>query len=454
VEDGLRGSLRGKHVLITLIDAAAIDHLSMYGYERDSTPFLAQLAEESLVFDDVTAPAPYTIASVASLMTGEAVDVHGVTEAGREVSAELPMLAERFAEAGYRTSGLSANAHIQRAFGFARGFESFDGYWPHIEVEHRVPEAQARRARKVLEAAAEDPRPLFAYWHFLPPHAPYDPPALDRASFAGHLAGTPLDEAGSLDNLMPLSYGARQPGEPEAQAIEDLYDASLRHVDAQLAEIAQALEDTGLADDTLWIVVSDHGEAFGQHGLWQHARTVYDEMVRVPLIIRLPKDLREHLPPGRRTTPIGLADLHPTLVELFGLGGGQPWSSASLVSALLADEEPGTESLDRPPVVTRTAGPAEHVAIREGDLKLIHRLTGFDEGGKRKGEGTWELYDLATDPGETQRLPHSSPAHAGDFARMRKQLRLFREAARSRAKDAAEVEIDAATEAHLTDIGY
>ncbi|MDF1800113.1 MAG: sulfatase [Planctomycetota bacterium] len=454
-QHGLQGSLVGKHVLITLIDACAIDHLSMYGYERDTTPFLARLAEESLVFEDVTAPAPYTIASVASLMTGEAVDVHGVTEAGREVSAELPMLAERFAQAGYQTNGLSANAHIQRAFGFARGFDSYDGFWPDIELEHRVPLAQSRRARKVLEDAAQDPRPLFAYWHFLPPHAPYDPPTVDRASFAGHLVGTPLDEAGSLDNLMPLSYGARQPGAPEAQAIEDLYDASLRHVDAQLAAISQALEDTGLADDTLWIVVSDHGEAFGQHGLWQHARTVHDEMVRVPLIVHLPKDLRAKIPPGRRTTPVGLADLHPTLVQLCELGGDLPWSSASLVDELLATGPPPAADLaDRPPIVTRTAGPAEHVAIRDGQLKLIHRLSGFDEDGKRKGEGTWELYDLAADPAETKRLPHNQPAHAEDFARLRKQLRLFREAARARAKAATEVEVDAATEAHLTDIGY
>ena len=451
-DGGDRGPLRGRHLLVTLIDACAIDHLELYGYERNTMPFLSHLAREGIVFEDVTAPAPYTIASVASLLSGEAVDVHGVTEAGRELSPELDLLAERFARIGYRTSGLSANAHIQRNFGFARGFESFHGFWPDIGEEHRVPHDQLAKAREVLEAAAEDSRSLFAYWHFLPPHAPYDPPAADRVTFAGHLAGTPLDEAGGLDNLMPLSHGVREPGEAERQAIEDLYDASLRHVDAQLEELHRELERTGLLEDTVWVVLSDHGEAFGQHGLWQHARTVYEEMVRVPMVVRLPEDLRARFPVGRRSTPVGLTDLVPTLVELFDLPGERPWSSHSLVSVLEADPPAGSE--DRPPIITRTAGPAEHVAIRSGDLKLIHRLTGVDEDGRRKGPGTWELYDLSTDPWEQRRLPHGAPAHAEDVARLRGELRAFREGARERAREARDVGLDAETERRLEEIGY
>ena len=448
--DGTRGLMRRKHVLVTLIDACATDHLDLYGYDRATMPFLSHLAQDSIVFEDVTAPAPYTIASVASLMTGEAVDVHGVTEAGLRVSDDVDMLAERFARIGYRTSGLSANAHVQQGFGFARGFESFNGFWPDISEVHQVPPDQLTRARQVLAAAAEDSRGLFAYWHFLPPHAPYDPPDRDRRTFAAELAGHPLDEAGSLENLMPLSHGSRQPGEAERQAIEDLYDASLRHVDRQLEAIHRELEATGLLDDTLWIVISDHGEAFGQHGVWQHARTVHEEMVRVPLVMHLPKDMRERFPAGVRTEPIALTDLVPTLIELFDLRGDAPWSSTSLVPLLEAD---GVLA-DRPPIVTRTAGPAEHVAIREGDLKLIHRTAGLDEAGERKGPGTWELYDLSTDPGETRRLRHMDPAHVEDFRHLRAELRAFREAAAARASETTEVEIDAATEQHLQDIGY
>jgi arylsulfatase A-like enzyme len=441
--------LVGTNVLITLIDAAAIDHIGAYGFEKDTMPFLSKMAAEGLLFQDVTSPAPYTLASVASLMTGEAVDVHGVTEAGELIDESIPMLAERFQAKGYATDGLSANSHIQERFGFDRGFDSFRGFWPKLDPDHAVPPAQLKAATSFLQSREGASQPFFAYWHFLPPHAPYSPPLDFKNPFSAGMDSAP----GSLANLMPLSHGSRTPSTSESEQIESLYNGSLFYIDSVLAQIHAELVATNQLDKTLWIVVSDHGEAFGQHGLWQHARTVYEEMVRVPVIMRFPEGAHSARR-GPVMTPVGLSDLHATLVDLYDLGTREarpPWSSASLAPLLQTTSEDSLETLgDRPPIITRTAGPGEHVAIRRGELKLIHILTPPRNGQAVSGPGTWEFYDLSVDPGELHPLPPEGEA----FVELRRMLTSFRREARARERTNKRVEIDAETSENLGAIGY
>jgi len=443
--------LAGKNVLVILVDACATDHLGFMGYERNTTPYLGQLAEEGIVFEDVTSAAPYTIASVASLMTGEAVDLHGVTEAGDVVSDNLPMLAERFQEAGYQTAAFSANAHIQERFGFGRGFDEFHGYWPKLQETHHVPEQQRKQAAAFLERAAKDPRPFFSYVHLLPPHAPYDPPMPARRRFAGYLANTDLDSAGALANLTPLSRAARVPGPAEDQAIRDLYDASLEHVDSVIHELTTKLDELELTDDTLIVILSDHGEAFGQHGLWQHARTVYQEMVRVPLVLKLPVGT-SLAPQARIPEPVALIDLNPTLIDLFALPGPRPFSATSLAGLLPGSRD--TRPTDRPPIVTRTAGPREHIAVREGHYKLTHQLAAPGSG----APGIWQFFDLAEDPSENAPIATAdeakTPEQEAAYRRLRRALKALRADLKTRAQAANKVEVDQETESHLGDIGY
>lgn len=444
---GLRSELAGTNVLITLIDAAAVDHIGAYGFDRDTMPFLSRMAGEGLLFEDATAAAPYTLASVASLMTGEAVDVHGVTEAGELVHESIPMLAERFQAKGYDTAGLSANSHIQGRFGFDRGFGSFRGFWPKLDEHHAVPAAQLKATSAFLVESAKTQTPFFAYWHFLPPHAPYNPPTDFSNPFSEGLEAS----AGSLDNLMPLSHGSRQPSMEEAKVIEDLYDGSLYYIDSILAQIHSDLVETDQLDNTLWILVSDHGEAFGQHGLWQHARTVYEEMIRVPFVMRFPSSVTSaHR--GRVASPVGLSDLHATLVDLYDLASKdspRPWSSVSLAPLLLAGT-PNNTLDDRPPIVSRTAGPGEHIAIRRGNMKLIHQLAPPRNGKPSTGPGTWELFDLTADPNESAPLQPEGDV----FISLRRSLKAFRLTARQRARVNARVEIDAETAENLGAIGY
>lgn len=427
------GELAGASVLVTLIDACAADHVSALGYERPTTPFLERLARESVVFADATSAAPYTLASVASLMTGEVVDRHGVTEPGDLLPADLALLAEAFRAAGYRTAAASTNMRVHARFGFDRGFDSFELVRPDVEKggPHVVPPKVLAALARTLERG--DGRPLFAYWHFMPPHAPYDPPEAQRRELAG---GLPDARAGSIETLKPFTAGAARPSPELARAIVDLYDASVLYADSVLERVHGMLADSGRLDDTLWIVLSDHGEAFGQHGVWQHSGTVYEEMLRVPLLVRLPGGKGG----GRvAAAPVSLADVFATLRELCALPAPAPATSASFAALLL---DPSAAAPERPvPLLARTAGPGPHRALRRGDLKLVHRA----------GEKRYELYDLAQDPEERRDLSRERPEVVEELAaRLRDEVR----AAERLRRRAERIELDEELRRELAGFGY
>jgi arylsulfatase A-like enzyme len=380
-------SARGFDLLVTLIDAASARRIASFAGERVTTPFLDSLAASGTRFTAASSSAPYTLASVASLFLGEHVDVHQVIHAGDVLPEDFPALAESFRAAGYRTHGVSSNMHVHERFGFARGFDTFTWHDPRVgEVPHHVvPEDLVAEIEGHL--ASRDARPAFVYAHLMPPHAPYDPPPEFRRLFAPYLEDA---RAGSVENLLPLSWGGRRVPAAEARAILDLYDASLRYVDGVLARIGARLEREGRLDRTVWVVLSDHGEAFGEHGVWQHSRLVVETMLHVPLVVRAPDGFAGGALSGRSIDePVSLVDLAPTFVELFGLSPHAYQSGRSLLPLLR-----GRRDADRPPVVARTAGPAPYTSIRRGSRKAIYH----------SGMRTWQLFDLAADPLEQRDL--------------------------------------------------
>ncbi len=431
----LTGSARGLDVFVTLIDAAAAGRIGAFGGERPTTPFIDQLAAAGTRFARTSSAAPYTLASVASLFTGEHVDVHQVIHPGDVLPAVLEPLAGRFKDAGYRTFGASANAHIHARYGFDRGFETFEWFDPMVGAvpHHVVPDTMLASIERQL--ASDDPRPAFVYAHLMPPHAPYDPPPAFRRLFAPDLAD---GRAGSIENLTPLSHGARVVPPAEARAILDLYDGSLRYVDSVLARFGALLEREQRLERTLWIVLSDHGEAFGEHGLWQHSRLVVETMLHVPLVLRAPRGFAGGSLEGRIIdAPVSLVDLAPTLVELCGLEGRRAQSGVSLVPLLS-----GARLDDRPPIVARTAGPGPYTSVRRGDLKAIYHA----------GNRRWQLFDLGADPLEQSDLAASRPA---DLAPLVTELETWWQRWRPYSVGVRErVQLGAEERARLGAIGY
>jgi arylsulfatase A-like enzyme len=366
-------------VLISL-DTTRRDHGSVYGYGRETTPTLERLAEEGVLFALAYAPAPTTGPSHATLFTSLYPITHRVVKNGRVLQPAHTTLAEQLRARGYTTAGVVSSYVLDARFGWDQGFEVFDDDFARetattmvpseggVEVFDRTADATTQRAVAWLEAERDRSRPFFLFVHYMDPHTPWVAPQEFVSRFR-----TPDLPADGVSGLI-----AR-------------YDAELAFTDHQLGELLAALERLGLGEDTLVAVTADHGEGLMQHGELHHGTQLYEEQMRVPLVLRFPR----RLPAGLVIDgPVSLIDLPPTLLELLGVppSAGEVMQGRSLVPRIEAREPPDPE---RPVFLFRPSNseiPGEQYAVRVGDWKLI----------RGPGEGRRELFDLARDPRERE----------------------------------------------------
>lgn len=307
---------RPPSIVLVSIDTLRADHTSLYGYERETTPFLEELARESVVFERAHAPAPWTLPSHMTMLTGLHPRLHGVTQRDRALSRDIPLLAERLAERGYETVGLYFSSWVHERFGFGRGFEVFR--------EHANADEASEHLREVL--AARDPdRPLFLFvhvfdvhsvWNERPPRFPvwtYEPPPPFDGLWAPDDAGEQVDAG--YDHW----DGTGSPTiAPEARdALVALYDGGVRYVDDRLGDWVGQLRDDEVLDESLLMVTSDHGESLGQRaGEVRGHGGFFQEGLHVPLVVRFPGGARGG---ERSAAPVALVDLVPTALEAAGL---------------------------------------------------------------------------------------------------------------------------------------
>ena len=380
--DGEIGTPPGRRpdiVLITL-DAARPDHFSCYGYDRPTTPNIDRLSEESLVFTNVFALVPNTLRSVPTMITGLSYLDHQVTEDDSTLPDEVKTLAEYLREAGYATACFSANPNNSRAIGDDQGYDEFFELW--TEVPRRVSRKPEYLTQRTLEwlAAFDDSKPLHLQLHFVPPHAPYEPaPEFDLftdPAYDGWCDGTP-------NTLRRIDKALRTADDADLAQITALYDGNLRAVDDSVAQVLDALRSRERWKDTVVLVTSDHGEAFFEHRRMLHNNTLFDEMLRVPFILRLPGGRRpDGLDLNRLAT---LADLTPTLLAAASVPSATTLDGADLL-------QPGAAT-DARNVVARTAHHYPLRAVRTPRWKLVLTTS-----------GQAQLYDLASDPGELQNV--------------------------------------------------
>ncbi|HUP22330.1 MAG TPA: sulfatase [Thermoanaerobaculia bacterium] len=277
-------------VVLVVIDTLRADHVGAYGYARDTTPRLdALFAARGTLFERAYAQAPWTLPSAASYLTGRHPgELQRSRAAGVVIPDDVPTLAERLRAGGYRTAAFVANPTLFPAAGFDRGF---DTWWlPPARVESLARPAGdvVERAAPWLEAHAGAEEPFFLYLHFIDPHDPYSSPDTsgERSPFlpdyGGRLTGHDV-------HALYLGHQALAEGEAEAAAdraqITALYDSEIAWVDRALGELVDQLPPE-VVRETLWIVTSDHGEELHERGGWKHGHTLYDEQVRVPLLVR------------------------------------------------------------------------------------------------------------------------------------------------------------------------
>lgn len=392
---------RPPNVLLISLDTLRADRLGAYGYQRPTSPFLDRVAAEGALFLDHSAPSSKTATSHMSMLTGMHPTVHGVrncyTPETLAVSPELPLLAEHFEAAGYRTAAFTGGGMMTHELGFDRGFEIYDDAGG--GADRVFPKAESwLRDYAGVEGQKNDPRPFFLFVHTYEIHDPYTPPAEWQARFVGDYQGEidstrvelPADAA-EVWKTNPEFYEAVQQRfwgkfhgwEPtDVQHMSDLYDAGIAYTDDLLGKLFDVLRELGLEDENLMVVItSDHGDEFSEHGQMTH-QTLYQGILHVPLIVRWPGHVKAGLRPAQ---PVQGADLMPSIVELaelelMGEPQGQSWVpslSGEPVEWNLAWSELGTPK-------------NELASLRWGRYKLI--------GNRDTRRGIF--FDLEADPGE------------------------------------------------------
>jgi len=417
-------------VVWIVVDTLRADRLGAYGSGRGLTPNLDRFCSASVTFTDAEAHAPWTLPSIASMLTSRLPPEHG---AGGHLDARLRArfsalapeartLPEVFAEHGYRTAAITNVTFLTPEFGVVQGIEDLDARAFDSNLDVRDATATTDAA---LRRLADGRDPLLLFVHYFDPHALYDPPPAERARFA---AGVPPGfRFGTRADMAALRRGALELDPPTLEHAERLYDAEVAYVDRELGRLLEALD---ARTDTIVVVTSDHGEEFGDHGGFEHGHTVYRELLHVPLAIAAPK-----LAPRRVTAPVGLIDVAPTLVELSGLPYEPAFAGHSLVPLAR-----GAPSEPRALFAEGNMWGPKKTSLRVGDWKLISS----DEPGARP-----ELYALSTDPAEVRDVASDELER---LEALEDQLAALRRSfARKRGERA---ELDDDTRAKLAELGY
>jgi arylsulfatase A-like enzyme len=416
-------------ILLVTLDTVRYDQTSLPDDGPATTPHLRRLAGEGVSFDLAYAPSPVTAPSHLSLFSGRYPVEHGVTANGLALPAALPVLAETLAHRGYETAAFVSSFVLARDFGWGRGFAHFDdefrpesasvvaSSWEGFPLAggalDRRAGAVTDRALAFLAARGAASAPVFLWVHYFDPHTPYDPPA--------ELAGA-----------FPPA-----PGEEEDPLLDDLrrHRREILYTDREMGRLVAEAERRAAPHGLLLLVAGDHGEGFLEHGHVHHGLTIYEEALRVPLVVRWPGWIAG----GRReSAPVSLVDVAPTVLGLLGASGQEPHGDGFDLapylrggSGLAADRAlffqrrtfaPGaTDELFDPPWRRRAVGDpivGRQFGVRIGPWKYIEAR----EAGRR------ELFDLARDAGEQIDLSGAEPARADEMARLLRRFVAEREA--------------------------
>jgi arylsulfatase len=427
--------------VVWLVDTLRADHLSCYGYERETSPRLDALAADGVLFEDFHVHANWTLPSVASLFSGRYPPIFGeafdVT-----VPEDLVPLSEHLRAAGWRTAGFTTTIATAAAFGFDRGFDLYRELDAEAgEAARRMRRGPAFDADRLVDAALgwlddsrEDERPFLLHLHSVDPHVPYESHE-GGADFRRAYVG-PLD--GLTETIRDAMASDHEFTPADVAHLVDLYDGEIAYNDAQLGRLVDGLAERGLLDDTLLVVVSDHGEEFFDRSTHGHGhRNLHAELTAVPLVMHWPAGL----PSGARIDGLvrGI-DLLPTLLELLELPAAEGVDGDSVAGAARAGAS--DVGRDAPLFAHRSKEGLDVMALRTAALLYHADPTGLSAG----------LFDLRSDPGAEHDLREEHPGLEDGPRRI--LMEWLRARGRRAAGERQGVALDDETQAALRALGY
>ncbi len=404
-----RGATGDANVLLITIDTLRADHLGAYGYRPIKTPTIDALAGEGVLFENAITPAVMTLPSHATILTGLYPPTHGIRDNGDyRLNSEVLTLAEVLRSRGLLTGAVVGSFVLDSMFNLGQGFETYDDALPGSQLNEAF--FAERPARAVTDAAlrfldgAQDAR-FFLWVHYYDPHHPYTAPS-------------PFKE----------QYPRRG------------YDAEIAYVDAEIGRLLAALTDRGLKSKTLIVLTADHGEGLNDHGEQSHGIFLYEEEIRVPLVISLPP----HLPAGLRVRQtVRTVDIMPTILDLIRI---DPLGAAHAVQGrslwpLVADpdpEQPGEPAYSEAMAPLLQYGWSPTFSIRDERWKYVEAPRP-------------ELYDLAADAKEKNNLALLRPELAAQY---KQRLEKLRQEVTRPGTEAEATTLDPAAQARLRSLGY
>jgi len=400
------------NVLLVVLDTVRARNLSLYGYERETTPHLERFAKRGICYDWAIAEAPWTLPSHASMFSGQ--HAHDLSCGYKEpFDSAHATLAEELARQGYATSGFVANlAYCAKGWGLERGFEHYDDLYLNfdrvLQSSNLVREVTGNELFRQLSGMTDyrarpkaphitdrflqwhdkhQDQPYFAFLNYFDAHGPYLPPEPFASKFGATRPpfSVPVDLRRKLANKEP-GWLSREEIDLERNA----YDGCLAYLDQDLGRLFDQLAERGTLDDTLVIVVGDHGEEFSEHGCMWHGASLYLSSLHVPLIMSLPGRLPEN---QRTKTPVSLRDLPSTVMSVLGLQSESPFPGTSF-------EQPvsGAPQFSSTRQVIRQA---PWWPSSQGDMRSVcHSEYHYIQ----NGDGREELYHYVDDPLETKNL--------------------------------------------------
>lgn len=388
--------------VLILLDTVRPDHLGAYGYRRPTSPNLDRLAEQSIVFEQAVSCAPWTLASVAAILTGR----YPSTARGEDVRVSTSLV-ERLRDAGYRTAAFTEGGYVSRRFGMADGFETY-AEEQGVIIAPKPTGGIANTFRQAHEwLAAHKNEKFFLFIHTYEAHAPYT-----HHDFAAGMDPGRIGDRFSIELLPELQSGRMTLTPGEIEYVKALYDSDILNADRFVGRFLEHLGTLGLADRTLVVVTSDHGEEMGEHfptNIGDHGHSLYDDLLLVPLIVRDPSRAR-----ARVATQVRTIDVLPTVLDLLHAPPDPTIDGTTLVPVM--DRKPGD---DRPAISGWNHKGPVRTSLRDRHFKYVtsagvstirHPLL--------NPPPEHELFDLRTDPGELRNLydPESPVATAMDGA--------------------------------------
>jgi arylsulfatase A-like enzyme len=382
-----------RRVILITVDTLRQDALSVYG-SSTPTPNMDGLARDAVVFRRAYVVAPWTIPSLASVLTGLSPKVHRTVNLESRLPDGVTTLAEYMGGAGYRTAALGVNDLLTPVANLGQGFHRY---------EFR-PRSTGELTREAVQWLRENREEEFFLWvHYLDPHASYQPPVPLLP------AGDPPERIGvAFEAIQAVRRAEFVPTPAEREWIRKLYEAEVRYVDRSLGELFGALKEMELYQGSLIILTSDHGEEFWEHGSVGHGHTLYEELLRVPLIIKLPAPAAA----AEVEIPAALPALLPTILDLCQVAYDKDGLSFGSLAPLWQSDG---EAVEPEPIFgERALGPYVNYEMHSvvlGDHKYI--WSAWPDRTRQ------ELYDLARDPGEKKSVAEATPERV---ARLRELL--------------------------------